>query len=115
MLIGIEPPEWANKLLDQWVEFDDYVNGVQGVIAFVYYADLLSWETDTKMQVRIFATLLDTAKQEAKTGQVEVGSGIYATHIVEGTCKIIPVPEGLEEWTRQQVSENQKNDSLGLQ
>jgi len=110
MLIGIEPPEWATKLVDHWVVFNDPSMNIIDVKAFVFYADYL----EHNKQVRVFATPLKTAVKEAATGELDTdGNSLYEGHIEDGDCTIIETPAGLEDWTANQIAENQKSDQIG--
>lgn len=92
MLIGIDPPEWAEKLIDHWVSIKDTELKV-----FVFYTDFLEAEQKT----RLIGVTADSVLAEVKAGKIE--SGIFAAFVEEGECTIIPTPEGLESWTEKEI------------
>jgi hypothetical protein len=98
MQIGTKPPAWAQNLLNKWVIFDDLYFKLNNVVAYIYYVDFFE-KHDTSTQVRIFATPIETAIKETKSGKII--PGVWATYITENKVQIIDTPKNLEDWTKE--------------
>jgi hypothetical protein len=105
MLQGKEAPEWAKKLVSKWIELEERHYGVGKVNMFVLMVDdigptgSLIKENTSRPTVRIWPLTEQQARDEI-AGKVE--PGLFVTMIEEDNYKVIPTPEGLENWTAEQ-------------